>query len=233
MTRRTAVHPELADSRAGSPLFSTWRVGTPERQRVAVDAIAGTWQSRPWPAEGLLGYYVYAGHDGTTLMHHSRWTGEQEYEDFVAAHRQQRVDEIDRAVPGIERIGLGRYRRYRSLERAAGDTRVPGLVVTVEIGFEAAAAGRRSAWVDLVLDALADDPAGNPGLISAHFHLNDDGTKVLNYAEWESAEAYDKALAAPGEGVGSVTEHWERVRNFPGLTRFSGSRYTYVLGLEP
>jgi hypothetical protein len=143
------------------------------------------------------------------------------------------VDEIDRAVPGIERIGLGRYRRYRSLERAAGDTRVPGLVVTVEIEFEAAAAGRRSAWVDLVLEALADDPAGNPGLISAHFHLNDDGTKVLNYAEWESAEAYDKALAAPGEGVGSGTDDWERVRTFPGVTGFTGSRYTYALGLEP
>jgi hypothetical protein len=28
MTRRTAAHPELADSRAESPLFSTWRVGT-------------------------------------------------------------------------------------------------------------------------------------------------------------------------------------------------------------
>jgi len=29
-TRRTAIHRELADCRAGSPLFGTWRVGTPE-----------------------------------------------------------------------------------------------------------------------------------------------------------------------------------------------------------
>ena len=233
MTRRTAVHPELTDSRAGAPLFSTWRVGTPERQRATVEAIAATWVSRPWPAGGLRGYYVYAGHDGTTLMHHSRWTGEREYEDFVVAHRQRRVDEIDEAVPGIERVGLGRYRRYRSLERAAGDVRTPGMIVVIEIGFEKAAAGRRGDWVDLVLDALAGDPDGNPGLISAHFHLSGDGTKVLNYAEWESGEAYDKALAAPGEGVGSPTGEWERIRTYPGLTGFTGSRYAYALGLEP
>ncbi|WP_369245744.1 antibiotic biosynthesis monooxygenase [Streptomyces sp. R41] len=233
MTRRTVAHPELADSRAASPLFSTWRVGTPERQGAVVEAIAATWESRPWPAEGLLGYYVYAGHDGTTLMHHSRWTSERAYEDFVAAQRQERVDEIDEAVPGIERVGLGRYRRYRSLERAADDTRAPGLIVVVEIGFEPAAAERRRDWADLVLGALADDPAGHSGLISAHFHLSGDGTTVLNYAEWESAEAYDKALAAPGEGIGSPTPRWERVRTYPGVTGFKGSRYAYVLGLVP
>jgi hypothetical protein len=54
-------------------MVSTWRVGTPERQRSAVDAIARTWQSRPWPDVGLLSYSVLTGEDGDTLLHYSQW----------------------------------------------------------------------------------------------------------------------------------------------------------------
>lgn len=233
MTRRTTAHPELVDSRATSPLFTTWRVGTPERQSAAVDAIAATWESRPWPAEGLLGYFVYAGDDGTTLLHHSRWTSEEEYEKFVVAHRQDRVDEIDEAVPGIERIGLGRYRRYRSVARSAVDRRVPGCVVIVEVEFDGPDPERQRAWMDAVFEALESEPNPHPGGISAHFHLSTDGTKVLNYAEWESARAHVEAMAAPGEGIGSPTPQWERVRTYPGVKGSSVGRFSYALGLAP
>ncbi|MER7718344.1 antibiotic biosynthesis monooxygenase [Streptomyces flaveolus] len=233
MTRRTDAHPELARPDVRAPFFSTWRVGTPERQRQTVDAIARTWQRRPWPAGDLLSYHVYTGHDGSTLLHHSQWAGEQAYEAFVKTHRQERVDEIDTAVPGIERLGLGRYRRHGGRERQAGDTRVPGLIVTVRIDFAQDAAERRGEWVDLVLKALADDPVGHRGLISAHFHLSTDGTHVLNYAEWESAHAYDAALAAPGEGIGAATDQWDRVRTHPGVRGSTGSRYDHALGLTP
>ncbi|MFE7956754.1 antibiotic biosynthesis monooxygenase [Streptomyces sp. NPDC014802] len=233
MTRRTDAHPDLTDPRAGAPFFSTWRVGTPERQALTVEAIARTWERRPWPAGDLLSYHVYTGHDGSTLMHHSQWTSEQAYEAFVRSHRQERVDEIDTAVPGIERVALNRYRHHRSRERAVGDERVPGLIVAVRIDFEAAAAEERGTWVDLVLKALADDPVGHPGLISAHFHLSTDGGHVLNYAEWESTDAYDAVLAAPGQGIGAPTDLWERVRTYPGVKGFSPVRYEHALGLLP
>jgi quinol monooxygenase YgiN len=227
MTRRTDDCPELIRPEAGLTLFSTWRVGTPERQHKTVDAIAATWERTSWPAGGGLGYYVYTGHDGTTLLHHSQWRSEQDFEAFTKTQRQERVDAIDTAVPGIERVELNRYRRYRSHERAVGDTRVPGLIVTVRIDFEAGAAERRREWVDLVLATLAADPEEDRGLVSAHFHLSDDGTHVLNYAEWESAQAYDEAKASPGG------EQWERVRTHPGVKGFAGSRYSYALGLVP
>ncbi|MFF7487912.1 hypothetical protein [Streptomyces luteogriseus] len=227
MSPVTEQHPDVADPRVGAPFFSTWRVGTPERQRQTVEAIGRTWERRPWPARDLLGYHVYAGHDGSTLMHYSQWTGEHAFESFVKTHRQERVDEIDTAVPGIERVGLGRYRRYRSRERAVGDARVPGLIVTVRVDFEAGAQQRREEWVDLVVKALGDDPEGHAGLISAHFHLSTDGGHVLNYAEWAGADAYDRALAAP------PSRSWERVRTYPGLKGSVGSRYEHALGLVP
>ncbi|MFD5280996.1 antibiotic biosynthesis monooxygenase [Streptomyces rubrogriseus] len=234
MTRRTDAHPDLARPDALAPFFSTWRVGTPERQRQTVDAIARTWESRPWPAEDLRGYHVYTGHDGSTLLHHSQWASEQAYEAFVKTHRQERVDEIDTAVPGIERLGLGRYRRYRSTRREdPAAAVVPGCVVIVDVEFEGPDPDRQRAWVDAVFEALESEPSPRPGGISAHFHLSTDGTRVLNYAEWESAQAHRDALAAPGDGVGSSTPQWERVQTWPGLKSSTVSRYDHVLGLVP
>ncbi|MEV5884416.1 hypothetical protein AB0L74_17065 [Streptomyces sp. NPDC052020] len=230
MTRRTAAHPDPTRTDVAAPLFSTWRVGTPERQRRTVEAIARAWERRPWPADALRAYHVYTGHDGATLMHHSQWASEQAYETFAKTHRQERVDEIDTAVPDTERLGLRRYRYHRSHERAAGDDRVPGLIVTVRIGFEPAAAKRRADWIGLVAKALADEPGQHGGLIAAHFHLGTDDCHVLNYAEWESARAYDEALAAP---AGPSARLWERVRTYPGVTGFTGSRYDHALGLVP
>ncbi|MEU0474465.1 antibiotic biosynthesis monooxygenase [Streptomyces olivaceus] len=233
MTRRTHDHPDLTRPDVLAPFFSTWRVGTPERQRLTVDAIARTWERRPWPAEGLRGYHVYTGHDGSTLLHYSQWVSEQAYEAFVETHRQERVDEIDTAVPGIERLGLGRYRRYRSGAREDGAAVTPGCVVIVDVEFEGSDPDRQRAWVDAVFEALESEPAPHPGGIGAHFHLGTDGTRVLNYAEWESAQAHLDALAAPGDGVGSATAQWERVRNRPGLKSSTVSRYDHALGLVP
>ncbi|MFC9466596.1 antibiotic biosynthesis monooxygenase [Streptomyces coelicoflavus] len=234
MTRRTDAHPRFDRPDVLAPFFSTWRMGTPERQRQAVDAIARTWESRPWPTEDLRGYHVYTGHDGSTLLHHSQWASEQAYEAFVKTHRQERVDEIDTAVPGIERLALNRYRRYRSAtreDRAAAV--VPGCIVIVDVEFEGPDPDRQRAWVDAVFEALESEPDPHPGGISAHFHLGTDGTRVLNYAEWESAEAHLDALAAPGDGVGSATPQWERVQNWPGLKRSTVGRYDHALGLVP
>jgi hypothetical protein len=222
MTRRTDTHPDLTRPETGAPFFSTWRVGTPERQRRTVEAIARTWERRSWPVRDLFGYHIYTGHDGTTLLHHSQWASEPAYEAFRKTHRQERNDEIDTAVPGVERVQLDRYRYHRSAARAAGDQRVPGLIVTVRVDFEPGAAEKRGDWVDLV---LRSSPVAERGLIAAHFHLSTDGTHVLNYAEWETDEAYDKAIAAP------VDAEWERVRTYPGIKGFTGSRYTHTVGL--
>jgi quinol monooxygenase YgiN len=40
-----------------------------------------------------------------------------------------------------------------------------------------------------------------PGFVSANIHRSLDGTKVVNYAQWESAEAFTASLRAPEVGA--------------------------------
>jgi len=220
------THPDPTRPDVGAALFSTWDVGTPERQRAAVEAIAATWAKRPWPTPELLSYTVYAGTDGRTLLHHSQWTDEEAYHAFVRDHRQERNDEIDAAVPGIERLGLVRTRLYRSLPPEPGGQRPePGCVVIVDVEFEGPDEARQRAWVDAVAEAIATDDGLPSGGLAGHFHTSTDGTRVINYAEWESEQAHVDALNAAGEGIGSVTPQWHRVQHFPGLRRSSVNRY--------
>ncbi|MFH8365624.1 antibiotic biosynthesis monooxygenase [Streptomyces sp. NPDC018031] len=232
----TTVHPDPARPGAAAPLFSTWRVGTPERQLATADAIAATWTGRPWPDPNLLSYSVYAADDGDTLMHYSQWTAEQAYFDFARTQRRERVDEIDAAVPGIERLGLNAYRRYRSHVPDAGRraAEAPGLVVAVDVRFDAGAAGRRTAWIDTAVDALTAEPEIHRGLLGAHFHLLVDGERhlgsaadrVFTYAEWSSAEAYDEARDAPSPA-------WEEVRAFDGFRGATATRYRLLRSFVP
>ncbi|MEW2069202.1 antibiotic biosynthesis monooxygenase [Streptomyces sp. NPDC007346] len=232
MTVQFTDRPDPARNDAGIAKASTWDVGTPERQRQAVDAIREAWGSREWPHPGLLSYSVYTGEDGATLLHYSQWTGEQAYQDFVREGRDARNADIDAAVPGVERLGLHTYELYRSGLQPEGDTRVPGCVVIVDVEFAGPDPARQRDWVDGVFEALADDAHPPAGAVAAHFHVSTDGTRVLNYAEWESAEHHIAALAAPGEGIGSPSPLWERVQKYPGMTGGGVNRYTPALSMR-
>ena len=241
MTVRTTDRPdpEREDSRLA--VFSKWRpvpsgdAADPGRDRgieAVLDAVAAAREREPWPSAGLLGRHLYTGEDGETLLHYSQWTGEDAYEAYVRDHRQARAVEIDVAVPGIERLGIGRFRRYRSGTLEGGE-RVPGCIVIVDVEFEGPDPDRQRGWVDAVFEALQDDPQLPPGGLSSHFHLGTDGTRVLNYAEWESAQAHIAALEAPGRGIGSPTELWKRVQEYPGLKGSTVQRFRPAFSLMP
>ncbi|MFF7032321.1 antibiotic biosynthesis monooxygenase [Streptomyces griseus] len=233
MTTHLIDRPDPARTDARIAKVSAWNVGTPQRQREAVDAIRKTWESRAWPHPGLLSYSVHAGEDGATLLHYSQWTGEQAFQDFVREVRDGRNAEIDAAVPGIERLALHTYELYRSGLRAEGDTRETGCVVIVDVEFDGPDPDRQRAWVDAVFEALGEEAELPAGGIAAHFHTSTDGSRVLNYAEWESAGHHIAALAAPGEGVGSPSPLWERVQKYPGMTGGGVNRYTPALSMAP
>ncbi|MEU6047112.1 antibiotic biosynthesis monooxygenase [Streptomyces griseus] len=233
MTTHLTGRPDPARTDARIAKVSTWNVGTPQRQREAVDAIRKTWESRAWPHPGLLSYSVHAGEDGATLLHYSQWTGEQAFQDFVREVRDGRNAEIDAAVPGIERLALHTYELYRSGLRVEGDTRETGCVVIVDVEFDGPDPDRQRAWVDAVFEALGEEAELPAGGVAAHFHTSTDGTRVLNYAEWESAGHHIAALAAPGEGVGSPSPLWERVQKYPGMSGGGVNRYTPALSMAP
>lgn len=180
--------PDPTRTDVTAPMFSTWRVGTPARQRATLDAIAAVWTSRPWPSPDLRAYSVFPGADGSTLLHFSQWADAAAYDAFVAAHRQGRSDEIDAAVPGIERVALHRYRLHRSLAETGGPA---ALFVVVTREFDGPDAAR--AWADEELDR-----ARPRGLVVAHAHLGVDGRRALILQDWTDPDARWQIGDRPG-----------------------------------
>jgi quinol monooxygenase YgiN len=82
---------------------------------------------------------------------------------------------------------------------------------------------------DALLEALerATDEviARLPGFVSASFHRSLDGSAVLNYAQWESREAFEAICARP-----AVLEHFAEIRK---LARGQRDLYEVVSVHEP
>ncbi|WP_018332584.1 antibiotic biosynthesis monooxygenase family protein [Actinomycetospora chiangmaiensis] len=57
--------------------------------------------------------------------------------------------------------------------------------------------GHQDELVDALDRATAEVFTGVPGFISANVHASLDGTRVVNYAQWASEEAYAAAMARP------------------------------------
>lgn len=51
--------------------------------------------------------------------------------------------------------------------------------------------------VALLIDATEQTMRHLPGFISANIHRSIDGKKVVNYAQWESADAFDQMRKNP------------------------------------
>ncbi|MER7166345.1 antibiotic biosynthesis monooxygenase [Micromonospora sp. NPDC000207] len=228
---RTDTWPDPTRTDSGLILTSIWRVGTTERQQAVVAAIVEAYADRPG-VDGLLSYSVFVGTDGDTVRHYTLWRDEDAYQAFFADGRQQRVDRIDTAVPGIERLDLTRYRLYRG-QRVDPAPR-PGALVAVQVQTPDEVTAR--SWVDAVLVALDADRAsadGPPeGGIGGFFHISEDGTRVLNFAEWSSVQAHADALAANGGSV-SRGPLWDRVRAFPGVRQVGVDRFHLAATFEP
>ncbi len=183
---------------------------TPDGELVAV--------AREWPSaeaarasfearsgEGLVSFTAYEGIDHDGAFTYEQWTSED-------------------AIRNLD--GAPVYRLYRG-NRGEG---APGCLVVVSVEFEGPDEQPQRDWIDLVFTALDSEPVRPEGGISGFFHVSTDGTRVLNYAEWTSAEAHLAALAAPGsDGVGT-TGVWKKVQTYPGMTAGgSVKRYRPIL----
>ncbi|MEU9110932.1 antibiotic biosynthesis monooxygenase [Streptomyces sp. NPDC048483] len=183
----TTDFPDVARADAATALVSSWIVPDAALQRPAADAILDEWghQSRP---EAMLSLSIFLSADGSHLLNYGQWASDDAHRAWVRTRRAAAVSRIDEALPGIRRPGLVRYRRYRSYVPQEPAVGRPNLLVTP--AFATAGPDVQRALADTVVDELTR--AQVPGLLGAHFHLSQDGGRVLNYAEWEGISAWQE-----------------------------------------
>lgn len=76
-------------------------------------------------------------------------------------------------------------------------------------------------WADHVLAALEADASSPEGLRAATFLVAEDGSHVVNLAEWTEPDAHRAALRPADFGQGrslGESEHWRATREHPGIT---------------
>ncbi|MFF9477448.1 antibiotic biosynthesis monooxygenase family protein [Streptomyces sp. NPDC014733] len=189
---RTFAFPEVRRADAATVLISRWIVPDPADQVAAADAVLDAWEAQERP-DAMLSLTVFLSLDGTEVLHHAQWTSDEAHREWARTHRPAALAPVDEAIPGIRRPGLVRYRLDRSHvpDRAPG--RPPGLLVTPVFATTGPAA--RRALTDTVLDALAE--ARVPGLLGAHLLRSQDGSRVLNHAEWADLAAWQAFADSP------------------------------------
>lgn len=99
---KAGAESALGPVSTAAALFGTWDVGGPERRHASHRRSPVPGGGRPWPGIGLRAYTVLAADDGTTMLHFS------EVDDLEDVPPQDLTwkQEVDAAVPGIERVGV-------------------------------------------------------------------------------------------------------------------------------
>ncbi|MFB7929418.1 antibiotic biosynthesis monooxygenase [Streptomyces sp. NPDC056039] len=175
----------------GTLVIGTLYADGPEQQQALVDA---EFDSLASPPAGLADVSWFLGTDGETVLTLAQWAD-------------------DTAVPPA---GPPRYRLYRSLTEEH-ETRVPGCLVTA--AFDVDGPERQRSFTDAVIAAQPPE-GGHPGAISAHFLHSVDGSRVLLYTEWTSAEAHQEAAEAGGHDKAH-----ELFSGTPGVRLTRGGRF--------
>ncbi len=179
MTSDQSPLPDMTRPDAGTTLLSEWRVGTPERQRAAAEALLGEWRelAARFRPDAFLQLSCFARADGQVLLSHAQWLSDEAHIAFAREHRQDMVNRIDQAVPGIERPGLTRYRLLRSVVTDGAPGPADTLTL-LHVTTETAEQARR--WVDATADALRKTPPA--GMSTAHLLVGTDGRRAVLYA---------------------------------------------------
>ncbi|ANZ16323.1 antibiotic biosynthesis monooxygenase [Streptomyces noursei] len=186
----TADFPDVRRPDAATVLVSPWLVPEARFQRPAADAVLAAWEDQPRP-DAMLALATFLSTDGSHVLNYAQWTDDRAHREWVRTRRPAAIAPVDEAVPGIRRPGPTRYRRYRSHVPEERPAARPGFLATPV--FATTGPDAQRALADTVVDLLGR--ARVPGLLGAHFHLAQDGGRVLNYAEWADASARREFLA--------------------------------------
>lgn len=229
MTRKGSMNtsndlPDIERPDAGLALVSEWTLTDRASQHAAVDASVEAWSLVDWP-DGLLSHTVLAAAKASTVRHYSQWAGPEALDRYRRGPAW--LEAVEAAAGSLERHGLATFELDRSHHTPAHAQTDPGCVVVVDVALTEPSPNVQRQWVSAVLAALAVESPD--GLLAAHFHASTDHTRIVNYAEWTTAQAHVDALdtGTPGSIGEAGHPEWERVRNFPGIADLSRfTRYT-------
>jgi quinol monooxygenase YgiN len=76
-------------------------------------------------------------------------------------------------------------------------TIVEGAQITTMINVFTVAPERQRQVLDILMQATERNIRHFPGFISASFHTSTDGTRIINYAQWSTPDAWRAMLADP------------------------------------
>ncbi|MFG2683112.1 hypothetical protein [Streptomyces sp. NPDC048392] len=194
--------PDVA--RTGTTVIGSRYVGGPDRQQLVTDAEADALDCTR-PPRGLTAVSWFASADGETVLTLAQW------DDLLSHDTYLRGGGYTAPV-----VGPPPYRLHRSLTEGQ-HTGVPGCLVTA--AFDTDGPERQRHLADSLI-AVQPQDGGPPGAISAYFLLSADGTRVLLYTEWTSAEAHQRA----GEAGDHDATH-AIMSGTPGVRFIGGGRY--------
>ncbi|AWN27953.1 antibiotic biosynthesis monooxygenase [Streptomyces sp. NEAU-S7GS2] len=223
---RTDVFPEIRRADAGAVLISEWDAGSPAGQRAVLDGVAHAWEETPLPA-GFLSRVLFAGTDGRSVLNYAQWTSDAAHREFVRTENTGLSERIAAVLDGVGDVGNsgpGRFRLYRSM-LPHGAPQEPGCVVRV--AFRTTGHDAARGLVDGLLERVGERQRGDGG-IASHFHISEDGDRVVNYSEWTDPESHEREVGRALQPQGQVLSY---IDSLPGVEPLGFRRYVAPRGL--
>ncbi|SRR5579883_3349452 len=174
----------------------------------AIKAQIKSWQSNPY----FVSASVHQGLDGVRVFTYSQWRPKFDHRNL------QRPEVFDEFFPpeSFQLEVSASKSRTAEIELIVGE-RITHLAEFRMMPLNQPEMVKRTTTeVDQAMN-------NSPGLISATFHRSLDGTRMFNYGQWESKEAFDAILKQPG--FNPDKPYWE------GLARNEFHLY-YVVYIE-
>lgn len=204
--------PDFARADSHLVLVSPYLVPDTRSASEVVAEILDDWEAATL-SSGLLTLTCFTSLDERHVLTYAQWTDLHAYRAFSAARDERANGQLPPAVTGMREPVL--FRIYRS---RLDDPYQPASCL-VAPSFDADGAESQRRLADSML-SLADGGATDPGLLRAHFHLSLDGTRVVNFAEWTSADAHQQMVSQR-----DLTRTSSRINASPGIRYIGFDRY--------
>lgn len=176
------AHPDPSRPGLTRAVFRVVTVESPVRQQAVLETLRQEIQQARDQGDEVQAAGFYASFDGTAALLFAQY-------------------------PAGTKAGLGQsvgdiYDLYRG-ERIDGSTDEAGCVALITMEFDPPEPDTARAFIDSVFTGWEDEVV--PGMIGAHFFINQTGSRAFNFAQWTDQDAH-KAFMHGGDNDGDEPE---------------------------